>query len=179
MSNEHLAARPPTITLMYSGWQVWAGEHGPVRAGGELTASVEFVQRSRPRVAQSGRRPLLEHTRENWYQAVASVLDTTDAVVLDLGAFRALRWVRPGEGTGDFQRETAVEFELSLNINPWTDSPWTNRAADLYGTNYRWSVDRILRFSTATGEAVELDEATMETVESSAQYCLLDCVVLG
>jgi hypothetical protein len=68
--------------------------------------------------------------------------------------------------------------ELSLDLNPWPDSPWTTRAADLYGTNHIWSIDRIVRFTTTSGETIELEEANMDTVESFGQYCLPDCVVL-
>ena len=178
MTSEQVAARPAGIILMYDGWQVWDGQYGTVRVGGDLVASVEFVQRSDPRPVQNGSRLQVEHTRANGYLVTAEVLDTTGAVVLDLGSFRALRWVRPGEGPGDFIPGTTVALELSLSLNGWPDSPWTNRAAEQYGTNHRWHVERILRLSTGREDATEIDEASMETVDSSAQYCLLECSVV-
>lgn len=179
MSSEHRAARPDPIRLMYSDWQVWAGEHGLVRVGGDFTASIEFVQRSPLQVGQEGAIPHLSHLRDNWYRAVVAVLDTTDAVVLDLGGgLRALRWIRPGEGPGDFVPGSVVEFDLSLNLNPWTDAPWTTRAAHLYDTDHRWLVRRIVRSNNDGSDPVDLEEATMDTVASSGQYCLLDCTLL-
>src|SRR5215216_1713909 len=92
----------PPVVLMYVGWLVWDNPFGPVRVGGNVVASVEFVQRSALGPAETGSPPHIEHLGENRYRATARVLDTTDAVVLDLGALRALRWVRPGESPGDF-----------------------------------------------------------------------------
>lgn len=184
MTSEQVPTQSTGVTLMYSGWQVWDGQYGqtlddphyrPVRADGEMVASVEFVQRSAPRTVQSGSPLQVEHTGANWYLATAEVLDTTDAVVLDLGAFRVLRWVRPGEGPGDFVPGTTVALELSLNLNGWPESPWTKRAAELYGTDHRWQVERIVRITTDHDDATEIDEASMETVDGVTQYCLLDC----
>ncbi|MCW2766091.1 MAG: hypothetical protein JWO11_2050 [Nocardioides sp.] len=45
MTREQEPARPP-VTLMYAGWQVWDYPFGVVRVGGDVVASVEFVQRS-------------------------------------------------------------------------------------------------------------------------------------
>lgn len=179
MPSKRSSTRPQAVTLMYPGWQVWDGEFGPVRVGEDFVASVEFVQRSPLHAVPRDREPQIEHLRDNWYQVVADVLDTSGAVVLDLGAFRVLRWVRPGETQGDFQPGTRVAFELSLSLNGWPDSPWTNRAAELYGSEHRWHVARITRFAMDSDDATEIDEATLETVDSSGQYCLLECAVVG
>lgn len=112
-------AAPPSVTLMYEGWQVWDGVYGPVRVGEEFTASVEFVQRSPLSTVELAAEPHVEPLIANRYLATARVLDTADAVVLDLGSLRALRWVRPGESAGDFVAGTTVSLELSLNLNAW------------------------------------------------------------
>lgn len=163
---------------MYEGWQVWDGQYGPVRVGEDFVASVEFVQRSPLRAAEPGAEPHLAHVSANRYVATARVLDTTDAVVLDLGSIRALRWVRPGESAGDFTVGTTVALELSLNLNAWDDTPWTNRAAELYGTDHTWHVHRIVRRTTEQDDAEDIVEASMEAVDSARQYCLLDCSVV-
>jgi hypothetical protein len=173
--SEQARGRSPVVTLMYEGWQVWDGHYWPVRVGGDVVASIEFVQRSAPHPVEPGAPLHLEHIDSFRYLATARVLDTTDAVVLDLGSFRALRWVRPGEGPGDFETGAAVSLELNLGLNGWPDSPWTNRAADRYGTEHHWHVERILRVTTGRDDATEIDEAAMETVDSVNQYCLLEC----
>jgi hypothetical protein len=166
------------VILMYVGWLVWDGQFSPVRVGGDMVASVEFVQRSALGAVEAGSAPEIEHLGENRYVAIAKVLDTTDAVVLDLGALRAVRWVRPGETPGDFQAGTTVSLELSLNLNAWQGDPWTNRAAALYGTDHRWLVQRIVRKTVDRDDAQEIEVADTETVESSGQYCLLECTLI-
>lgn len=179
MMSEQVAARPADVTLMYEGWQVWDGHYGPVRVGGHFVASVEFVQRSALRDVQAGSPLQIEHTGANHYRVTAEVLDTTGAVVLDVGSFRALRWVRPGETPGDFETGATVALGMSLNLNGWPDSSWTNRAAERYGIEHRWNVARILRVTEGRDDdAAEINEASMETVESSNQYCLLDCALI-
>lgn len=163
------------VTLMYEGWQVWDGQYWPVRVGEDFVASVEFVQRSPLRTAATGAEPQVEHVVANRYVATARVLDTIDAVVLDLGSLRALRWVRPGESAGDFTVGATVAFELSLNLNGWDDTPWTNRAAELYGTNHKWHVHRIVRRTIDQDDAEDIAEASIEAVDSATQYCLLEC----
>lgn len=172
-------AAPPSVTLMYEGWQAWDGVYGPVRVGEEFTASVEFVQRSPLSTVELAAEPHVEPLIANRYLATARVLDTADAVVLDLGSLRALRWVRPGESAGDFVAGTTVSLELSLNLNAWDDTPWTNKAGELYGTNHGWHVRRIVRRTIDSDDAVDIAEASIETVDSARQYCLLDCVRLG
>ena len=166
------------VVLMYEGWQVWDGEFGRVYVAGEFGASVEFVQRSALEGAEPGATLQIQRTHSNWYRATARMLDTTDAVVLDLGPFRALRWVRPGESPGDFTTGDTVSLDLSLNLNAWQGSPWTNRAADLYGSDHRWRVERIVRTTQGLDDAVEIDEAAMETVDGTYQYCLLHCTLV-
>jgi hypothetical protein len=166
------------VTLMYEGWQVWDNQYGPVRVGEDFTASVEFVQRSPLRTAETGAEPQIEHVVANRYVATARVLDTIDAVVLDLGSLRALRWVRPGESAGDFTIGTTVSLDLSLSLNGWDDTPWTNRAAELYGTNHTWHVRRIVRRTIDQDDAEDIAEASTETVDSAHQYCLLECSLL-
>ena len=173
--SEHSAT---PVTLMYEGWQVWDGQYGPVRVGEDFVASVEFVQRSPLRTVETGAEPQVEHVVANRYVATARVLDTIDAVVLDLGSLRALRWVRPGESAGEFTVGTTVEIELSLSLNGWDDTPWTNSAAELYGTNHRWHVQRIVRRTIDIDHAEEIAEASIETVDSATQYCLLECALL-
>ena len=172
-SDEDIARSP--VVLMYDGWQVWDGEYGPVQVGGEFVASIESVQRSAPEPVEQDAQLLIEHTDANWCRATARVLDTDGAVVLDLGSFKALRWVRPGESPGDFTTGDTVSLDLSLNLNAWQGSPWTNRATDLYGTDHRWHVERIVRITQGLDDAVEISEAAMETVDSAHQYCLLHC----
>lgn len=133
-----------TTTLMYEGWQVWDGTYGHVRTGADFVASVEFVVHSRVQVVEPGIQPSLRQIEDNQYLAVAKVLDTTDAVVLDLGVLRALKWVRPGETADPFAPAITVAMKLSLSLNPWEDTPWTNRAAQLHSTNHRWRVHRIV-----------------------------------
>lgn len=166
------------VTLLYDGWQVWDGQFGRVRVGGDLVASIEFVQRSGLTVVDASSPPRLEQLGENRYRATAHVLDTAGAVVLDLGALKALRWVRPGESPGDFETGATASLDLSLSINGWPDTPWTNRAAELYGTDHRWHVQRIARMTIDGAEAVEIDAADTDTVDSSSQYCLLECTLL-
>ncbi|TYL51503.1 hypothetical protein FXB39_09805 [Nocardioides sp. BGMRC 2183] len=164
---------------MYEEWMVWGLEYGPVRVGGDFVASVEFVQRSALRPAAPGAQPHLEHISESRYLATARVLDTAGAVVLDLGTFRALRWVRPGETAGDFETGMMATFEVVLALNAWADTPETNRAAQLYGTDHRWRVHRIVLKTIDTGEEQELEEADIDTVDSDDQkYCLLECTVV-
>lgn len=91
--NDEGDPRTDPVVLAYPGWQVWDGHYWPVRVGGELVASVEFVQRSRPEAAEPGAEPRIEPTGENNYRATARVLDAAGAVVLDLGSLRALRWI--------------------------------------------------------------------------------------
>lgn len=167
-----------TITLMYSGWQVWDGAYGPVRVGENFVASVEFVQRSPLRHVDAGAKPQIERVVDNRYRAIVHVLDTTDAVVVDLGLLRALRWVRPGETPGDFSPGTVAALDLSLNLNAWDETPWTNRANQLYGTNHKWHVQRIVRRTIDQDDDEEIAEAVTETVDSALQYCLLDCTLL-
>lgn len=168
------------VTLWYAGWQVWDGEFGEIRVGGDFAASVEFVPRSSLELAESNTDAQIRHLHSNWYRATAMVLDTSgEAVVLDLGAFRALKWIRPGEGSGGFHPATTVNLELSLNLSGWMDTPWTNRAAELYGSNHTWRVHRILRFSVGDDTGTEIDEAVIETVDSVDQHCLLECSLVG
>ena len=175
---KRISSRAPRVTLVYDGWQVWDGQYGPVRVGGDFRASLEFVQRSALRPAGPAAQLRLEHTDTNWYRASAKVLDSRDAVVLDFGSVRALRWVRPGESPGDFATGATVSLELSLSLNGWEGSPWTTRAAQQHGTDHLWHVERILRKSKRTDESTEIDEAAMETVDSAYEYCLLQCVLL-
>lgn len=176
---EQLKTLPGTATLLYDGWQVWDGHYWPVRAGGDLVASIEFAQRSVARPVEPTTELGIEQIDGCRYRATAKVLDTVDAVVLDLGAFRVLRWVRPGEGPGDFVAGDTVSLDLNLALNGWPDSPWTNRAAELYGTEHRWHIIRILRFTQGSSDVTEITEAAMETVESSGQYCLLECSLIS
>lgn len=164
-----------TVTLLYDGWQVWDGQLGPVRMGADVVASVEFVQRSALRPVASGTPPGLEHLGDARYLATAEVLDTVGAVVLDLGVLRAVRWVRPGEDPGDFTAGTTVSLELGLSLTGWPDAPWTNRAAELHGTEHRWRVHRVVRRTAGADDDTDIDEADVESVESSGQYCLLEC----
>lgn len=177
MTREQEPAPPPVI-LMYEGWQVWDNPFGVVRVGGDVVASVEFVQRSALAMIDTDAEPQIEQIDTNRYLATAKVLDTTDAVVLDLGALRALRWVRPGESPGDFRSGSTVALELSLSLNGWPDTPWTNRAAELYGSDHTWRVQRILRLTIDGDNATEIDEASIEAVDSAAQYCLLECSLI-
>lgn len=166
------------LTLMYEGWQVWDGDFGElgvVRAGGEVVASIEFVQRSEVRRVAPESALRLEHLEANRYRAVARVLDTEDAVVLDLGGARALRRVRRDEGPGDFTTGETVSVEVTLGFNGWPDAPWTRKAADAHGTDHRWLVHRITRFSSDHDGAEEIDEASTDTVDSAGEYCLLEC----
>lgn len=169
----------PEVTLLYEGWLAWDAPYGVPRVGGELIAAAEFVQRSAVRVVGPGASPgIEEQLGGHVYRVIAHVLDTTDAVVLDLGACRAVRWVRPDEGPGEFRTGTTVSLELGLGVNPWDQTPWTSRAARLHGTDHRWLVRRILRVSAGKDDATEVDEAGMNTVESTGQYCLLECSVM-
>ncbi|WP_183093218.1 hypothetical protein [Nocardioides stalactiti] len=167
-----------TVVLMYEGWQVWDGQYWPVRVGGELVASVEFVQRSTPTSVEPDSSPRVEHIEGNRYRAIARVLDATDAVVLDLGALRALRWIRPGETAGDFSTGDLVSVDLSLSLNGWPTSSWTHRAAELHGTDHRWHVERIVYVTGNPGDAVDLEEASMTTVDADDEHCLLFCTLV-
>ena len=178
MNTNDTNARTDTVVLMYPGWQVWDGQYWPVRVGGEFVASVEFVQRSTPEDAGPGSKLQVEHTGSNWYRATAQVLDATDAVVLDLGSVRALRWIRPGEDSGDFAEGDTVSLDLSLSLNGWPDSAWTRRAAEQFGTDLRWRVERIVRLTDDLDDPTDIDEAAMETVDAGNQYCLLYCSLL-
>lgn len=188
MPSDHLPATPPEsrpverLTLMYSGWQVWDGQylddsHLPVRVGHTFDATLEFVQRSPLRLVDGNSRLGVEHIEETWYQAVAKVLDTSDAVVLDFGNFRALRWVRPGESPGDFRTGDVVTLKVSLGLNGWVDTPWTDRAAAAHGALHRWRVEHIARRTIGSNESTPILEASMATVESSEQYVLLTCTL--
>lgn len=168
-----------SVVLMYVGWLVWDGAYGPVRVGGDFVASVEFVQRSSLLPVAPGAQPHLEHISESRYLATARVLDTEGAVVLDLGALRALRWVRPGETPGDFEPGMMATFEVLLALNAWDNTPETNRAAELYGTDHRWRVHRIVLKAVGSDGELELDSADTDTVDSDDQkYCLLECTVV-
>lgn len=171
--------RTDAVVLMYPGWLVWDGPYWPVRVGGEFVASVEFAQRSTPEAAGPDHKLQVEHTESNSYRATARVLDATDAVVLDLGSLRALRWIRPGEDSGGFSTGDTVSFDLSLSLNGWAGSPWTKRAADQFGTDHRWRVDRIVRLTDGLDDATDIEEADMETVDSDEQYCLLYCSLVS
>lgn len=173
------ASPEPTVTLLFEGWHVWSNDHGRVRVGGEFTSSVEFHPQSPLAVAEPGRRLGVEHLAECRYRVTARVLDATDAVVLDLGAFRALRGVWPGKTAGDFRAGTTVSLELLLGLDVWEGSPWVARAAELYGSEHRWRVRRIVRRTQDRDDAVQIEEATIETVDSSGQYCLLECSLVG
>lgn len=165
----------PPVTLMYAGWQVWDAPYGVIRVGETFSAAVEFVQRSTLREAGPDHRVGMRHVADNVYVATARVLHTTEVVVLDLGSVRAIRWVRPGEGSGGFEPGGVVALELSLGLNAWDQSSWTEWASDHYGTNHEWLVERILRKDTNGNEAMEIAEASIKTVDSVGQYCLLDC----
>ena len=102
MTSPTLDQQAATVVLTYEGWQVWDGQYWPVQVGGKLVASVEFHQRSEVEPARLGDVPHIEHIDSNNYRVVAQVLAATEAVVLDLGFFRAVRWIRPGEDAGDF-----------------------------------------------------------------------------
>ena len=168
------------VTLLFEGWHVWSNDYGRVRVGGEFTGSVEFHQRSALEAVEPGRALGIEHLGEIRYRATARVLDTTDdVVVLDLGAFRALRWVRPGETAGDFEAGTTVSLELLLGLDVWEGDPWVTRAAELHGSDHRWRVQSIVRRTKDSDDAVEIEEATIETVDGITQYCLLDCLLLA
>lgn len=52
-------------------------------------------------------------------------------------------------------------------------------AAQLYGTDHTWRVHRIVRRTIGVEDADEIDEATIEAVDSSEQYCLLACTRVG
>ncbi len=171
--------RAAAVTLMYDGWQVWDGHYWPVRVGGDVVASIEFVQRSDAHAVEPDTPLGMEHVDAFRYRATARVLDTMDAVILDLGSFRALRWIRPDEGPGDFEQGATVSLDLNLGLNGWPGSSWTIRAAELYGIERRWHIERILRHTQGSDEVTEIDEAAMQTVDSSTQYCLLECSLLS
>ncbi|TYL51502.1 hypothetical protein FXB39_09800 [Nocardioides sp. BGMRC 2183] len=165
--------------MTYDDWLVWDGAYGPVRVGGDFVASVEFIQQSSLLPVAAAAQPHLEHISESRYLATARVLDTEGAVVLDLGALRALRWVRPGETPGDFETGMLARFELFLGLNPWDNTPETNRAAELYGTDHRWHVHRIVLKTVGQDGEREIDSADTDTVDSdSEEYCLLECTVV-
>ena len=91
---------------------MWSHDYGRVRVGGEFTSSVEFHQRSALDPVERGRDLGIEHLGDFRHRTTARVLDTADdVVVLDLGAFRLLRWVRPGGTAGDFEPGTTVSLE--------------------------------------------------------------------
>lgn len=166
------------VTVMYDGWLVWDGTYGTVAVGGELAASIEFVQGSTPRVLAPDAPLGLEHLGGNRYHVVANVLDATEAVVMDLGPFRVLRWVRPDETAGEFTKGARVALEVSLNLNGWPDSAWTTRADELYHTQHRWQVHRIVRTTAGHDDSTDVEEASTENVDSARQYCELECSLL-
>lgn len=174
MTSRTLKQRADTVVVTYEGWQVWDGQYWPVQVGGRLVASVEFHQRSEVEPARLGDVPHIEHIDSNTYRACARVLSTSDeAVVLDLGFFRAVRWIRPGEDAGDFSEGAVVSLNLSLNLNAWPRSEWTNRAASQYGTKHSWHVERIVRVTPGVDDAIDIEAAETTTVESDLQNCLL------
>lgn len=166
------------VVLMYDG--ALAGALGRVRVGDHLRSSVEFVERSTPRRVEDGLEPGVAHLDVNRYRVVARVLEVTDAVVVvDLGVLRALRWVAPG-ASSNFVAGTTVSFELSLSLNSWADNePVTNRAAELFGTDHVWHVQRITGVPIHGGASEEIDEASFDTVEGVFRHCLLECLPLA
>ena len=170
------------LTLMYSGWQVWDGQylddsHLPVRVGHAIDATLEFVQRSPLSLVDEKSRLGVEHIEETWYRAVARVLDTSGAVVLDFGNFRALRWIRPGETPGDFRTGDVASLKVSLGLNGWVGAPWVDRAVAAYGAKHRWRVDGMSRRTIGSSESTPIFEASTASVESSDQYVLLTCTL--
>jgi len=165
------------ITVMYEGWLVWDGVYGPVELGAALPTTVEFLPRT-PVVLSADREPTMRHLAKNRYQVTAKVLDATDAVVLDLGPLRVLKWVRPGETAGDFTAGEMVTLEVALGLNPWDETPWTTRAISQHHAETRLRVERITLWGLEDDFVTELTEATTDTVDSATEYCLLECQVL-
>lgn len=170
--------REPRVTVMYEGWQVWDGVYGPVAVGGVVTATVEFVLRSRPVPTAAGVHPSMRHLGANRYGVTATVRDVGEAVVLDLGPLRVLSWVRPGEAPTGFEAGRAVAAEIGLGLNPWDDTPWTLRAVAEHGAAARLQVEGITRHGPGPDDVTDLSTATTDTVDSASQYCLLDCRIL-
>lgn len=165
------------VTLMYDG--ALAGSLGRVRVGKEFRSSVEFIERSAPEIVEGNEAPQATYLDANRYLVTAKVLEaTTSVVVVDLGILRALRWVAPG-ATSSFTEGTTATFESSLGLNAWADDqPVTDRAAEMFGTNHKWHVQRIIGVPRHGGGSVEIDEASFDTVEGVFRHCLLECLLM-
>lgn len=168
----------PVVTIMFEGWQVWDGVYYPVVVGQGFTATVEFSPGTAPVVVDSSTSLSMTYLGESRYAVTARVLDATDAVVLDLGPLRIMKWIRPGEAQTDYTTGDTVSLEVMLGLNAWDGSPWTNRAIVEHGAEVRLHVDRITLWGPGHESGTELTEATTDTVDSAHEHCLLDCRVL-
>ncbi len=99
---------------MFEGWQVWDGVYYPVVVGQAFDATVEFSRGTAPVVVDSRKPPSMTHLGRSRYAVTATVLDATDAVVLDLGPLRIIKWVRPGEAQTDYTTGDSVTLEVML-----------------------------------------------------------------
>lgn len=168
----------PVLTIVFPGWQVWDGVYDPVSVGQAFTATVESSFVTVPVVVDSGKRPSMMHLGESRYAVTATVLAATDAVVLDLGPLRVIDWVRPGEARTGYTTGDTVTAEVVLGLNAWDGSSWTNSAIEEHAAEVRLHVDRITLWGPGHESGTELTEATMGTVDSAYEHCILDCRVL-
>lgn len=163
-----------SVVLMLDGWLVWDGLYTPLRVGEEFSASVEFAPLSDPTATLDGTR--LDHLAGNRYSVVAEIRGHSDDVVaLSVDDFTMLRRRHPDDAFSDMPAGSRVSLELGLNLNPWAEEPWARNAAVEYSADLTWCVEQISLVGSDQRKPIQIDEANIDTVESSDQHCLVTC----
>lgn len=166
-----------SLVLMLDGWLVWDGLYTPLWAGDEFRASLEFAPLTSPTTTHDAAR--LDHIADNRYAVVAEVLGYDDDVVaLGVDDFTMLRRRHPDDAFTTAPSGSHVSLEVGLNLNPWAEEPWSRRAAAIYSADLTWRVERITLVDSGKPESVDINEASIDTVNSSEQHCLLTCTRL-
>lgn len=169
-----------TIQVLHDGWLIWDGVVGVVRTG-EVTTTSLACHATDPWEGAADAEVGLEQVGPARYRAVARLLALrADCLVLDLGEVSAVTWVRPGENAPvppGSREGDLLAGEIVLSIDAWQEAAWSRWAARHHGTDHELLVRRIVRVADRDGSQEELDEASVDTVASAGEHCLLTCEV--
>lgn len=165
------------IFVRLDAWQVWSGEYGDVRVGGEIVSSIEFTERGTVTTLPSDRptAPIREWVGQHRYRATAEVVEVGESVVLDLGDLKVMQWARPTGAADRYRLGEHLELHLDLSLNAWHDAPWVYELARRLDVVYRLRVDEIASYADTSSRPRLVERASTTTVPDGG-YCILRCV---
>lgn len=159
------------LGLLIDSGSVLSGVHAGIRVGGVIVANVEFAESSEARQVGAERAPGIIAIDSAAARVVARVLETTQVVVLDIGAMRVARWRPPWGQEPSYTVGDTVELDVRLSLGS-PEERWVVDADRRWNLIYRIKVSGLQCFGADDRDLIDIDETSAPALGDS-EGCVL------